>query len=144
MLTEGSTPPVVFMKYEYDIIKDTMLKPIREKAGLGSPPLQFSTNASKWVNAILKQKVEYMRSELPVFIQKLKQLVFDQRKEFENAVINQGNFRLRDWYKFMIIPQDRWCKMSENAHKVHLRKFHQMSVIEDVLQEPCTSKYSVT
>ena len=47
MLTEGSTPPVVFMKYEYDIIKDTMLKPIREKAGLGSPPLQFSTNVSK-------------------------------------------------------------------------------------------------
>ena len=34
--------------------------------------------------------------------------------------------------------------MSENARKVHLRKFHQMSVIEDVLQEPCTSKYSVT
>ena len=28
--------------------------------------------------------------------------------------------------------------MSENAHKVHLRKFHQMSVMEDVLQEPRT------
>ena len=57
-----------FMKYEYHIIKDTMLKPIREKAGLGSPPLQFSTNASECVNAILKQKVEYKRSKLPVFI----------------------------------------------------------------------------
>ena len=39
----------------------------------------------------------------------------------------------------MIIPQDKWCKMSEDARKVHLRKFHQMSVIKDVLQEPCTS-----
>ena len=104
-----------------------------------SPPLQFSTNASECVNVILKQKVEYKRSELPVFIQKLKQLVSDQRKEFERAVINQGNFRSRDRYKFMIIPQDRWCKMSEDARKVHLRKFHQMSVIEDVLQEPSTS-----
>ena len=35
--------------------------------------------------------------------------------------------------------------MSENARKVHLRKFHQMSVIEDVLQEPCSrTMYSVT
>ena len=83
-----------FMKYEYHIIKDTMLE---KRLGLAaSPPLQFSKNVSECVNAILKQKVEYMRSELPVFIQKLKQLVFDQRKEFENAVINQGNFRLRD------------------------------------------------
>ena len=27
---------------KYHIIKDTMLKPTREKAELGSPPLQFS------------------------------------------------------------------------------------------------------
>ena len=39
----------------------------------------------------------------------------------------------------MIIPQDRWRKMSEDARKLHLRNFHQMSVIEDVLQEPCTA-----
>ena len=65
-----------FMKYEYHIIKDTMLKPIREKAGFGSPPLQFSTNASECVNEILKQKVDYKHSKLPVFIQKLKQPVY--------------------------------------------------------------------
>ena len=132
-----------FMKYKYHIFKDTMLKPVREKPGLGSPPLQFLTNTSECVNAILKQKVEYERSELPVFIQKLKELVSHQKKEFERAVINQGNFRLRDRYKFMIIPQERWYKMSEDARKAQLQKFQQMSVIEDVLQEPCTSTSTV-
>ena len=115
-----------------------MLKPVREKAGLGSPLLQFSTNARECVNAILKSKVEYKRNELPVFIQKLKELASDQRKEFERAIINQGNFKLRDCYSFMIIPQEKWCKMSEDAHKAHLRKFHQISVI-DASQEPCAS-----
>ena len=67
---------------KYHIIKDTMLKPTREKAELGNPPLQFSTNANECVNVSLKQKIEYKSSELPVFIQKLKQLVSDQRKEF--------------------------------------------------------------
>ena len=66
-----------------------MIKPIREKAGLGSSPLQFSMNASGFVNAILKQKVEYKCGELSVLIHKLKELVSDQRKAFRRAFINQ-------------------------------------------------------
>ena len=38
----------------------------------------------------------------------------------------------------MMISQEKWCKMSEDAHKAHLRKFYQMSVI-DASQEPCAS-----
>ena len=79
-----------------------------------------------------------------MFIQKLKELASDQKKEFERAIINQGNFKLRDRYKFMMISQDRWHKMSEDARKAHLHKFHQMSVIAAVLpvQEPCSSTSS--
>ena len=134
MLIKGKTS----IKYEYNVFKDTMLKPVREKAGLGSPPPQFSANASECVNAILKSKVDYKCSELPVFIEKLKELASDQRKEFERAIVNQGNYKLRDHYKFMMIPQDKWYKMSENVCKAHLRKFQQMSVI-DAPQEPCAS-----
>ena len=81
-----------FMKYEYHIFKDTMLKPVREKAGLGSPPLQFSTNTSECVNAILKQKVECKRNELPVFIQKLKELVSDRVRK---SNYQSGKFQIK-------------------------------------------------
>ena len=43
-----------FVKYEAAILKDTMIRPVREAAGLGYPPDQFSTNASESVNKILK------------------------------------------------------------------------------------------
>ena len=56
------------LKYEYNIIKETVLKPVREMAGLGSSPEQFSTNTSESIHAMLKAKVDYKHSELPVFV----------------------------------------------------------------------------
>ena len=73
--------------------------------------------------------------------QKFKELVSDPRKEFERAIINQGNFKLTDCYSFMIISQEKWCKMSEDAHNALLRRFHHMPVI-DASQEPCASTES--
>ena len=64
-----------------------MLRMTREKAGLGSPPQQFTTNPKESVNAILKSKVDYKRSDLPVFIQKMQQLAEDQGQELELAII---------------------------------------------------------
>lgn len=60
-----------FIEYECLVIKSTMLRPVREAAGLGSPPEQFSTNASESANALMKSKIDYKRSDLPVFIRKM-------------------------------------------------------------------------
>lgn len=49
---------VWFVKYEAALLKDTMIRSVREAAGLGSPPDQLSTNASEAVNKILKIKVD--------------------------------------------------------------------------------------
>ena len=45
------------------IIK-TMLKPVREVAGIGSPPQAFTTNASETMNSIIKFHVPYKSSWL--------------------------------------------------------------------------------
>ena len=42
-----------------DTIRHSMLRPIREDSGLGSPPKPFYTNASESVNNIIKRKVNY-------------------------------------------------------------------------------------
>ena len=88
---------VWFVKYEAALLKDTMIRPVCEAAGLGSPPDQFSTNASKAVNKILKIKVDYKRSDLPAFV-KMNELISDQRKELEAAVVNCGKFKLKEQY----------------------------------------------
>ena len=73
-----------FMKNKVEDIQHTMLHPIREEAGLGSPPEAFYTNASESMNNVIKVKVDYKRSELPHFIDKLCALCEEQEREVES------------------------------------------------------------
>jgi len=77
-------------QYKVENIVCGMLKPVRREAGLGNPPLPFTTNASESVNAMLKRKVDYKKNELHVFINHLQQVVDEQEKEVERAVISRG------------------------------------------------------
>lgn len=61
-------------------VKASMLRPVKEQAGLGCPPDAFTTNVSKSVNALLKNKVDYKRHELPAFLEKLRQAINEQEK----------------------------------------------------------------
>ena len=63
-----------FIKNKVSVIKNSMLCPVHEEAGLSSPPEPFYTNASESVNSIIKSKVKYMRSKLPELIAKLNEL----------------------------------------------------------------------
>ena len=76
-----------------------MLKETRIKAGLGNPPSYFTTNSSESVNALLKNKVEYKKSELPEFLEKLRSVINEQEKELERAIIDRGKYQLCDEYK---------------------------------------------
>ena len=99
-----------FLKYESNILLSTVLKPVREKAGLGSPPDIFTTNASESLNAVLKSKLNYKRSELPQFVKQMDELVIEQKEEFERAIINCGKLRIRDQYRHLAVSQDKWCQ----------------------------------
>ena len=48
-----------FCEHKAAVGEETMLKPIREDAGLGCPPQVFTTNASETANFILNNKVDY-------------------------------------------------------------------------------------
>ena len=83
-----------YSQYKSTIIQTTMLQSTRKEAGLGDPPEHFTTNASESMNAVLKNKVDYKKSELPEFLDKLKEVINEQEREFERAVINRGKYRL--------------------------------------------------
>ena len=75
-----------------------MLRPIREKAGLGSPPEPYYTNDIESKNNILKQHVKRKSSHLPEFIEKMKELMTEQRSEIEKAVASCGEYRVVPQY----------------------------------------------
>lgn len=117
-----------FVKYEAAILRDTMIRPVREAAGLGSPPDQFSTNASEAINKVLKVKVDYKRSDLPAFVSKVKELIADQRKELEAAIVNCGKFKLKEEYSFLETAEHQWYQKSPHARQALLKRFHKTTV----------------
>ena len=51
-----------------------MLSPVREKAGLGSPPSPFYTNMCECLNSVLHEKVHYKASEWHKFNESMRDL----------------------------------------------------------------------
>jgi len=99
-----------------------MLKPVRREAGLGNPPIPFTTNASESVNAMLKRKVDYNKNELHVFINHLKQVVDEQEKEVERAVIGWGKYKFHPDYTHLEIKESEWFKMTRDQREKHIKK----------------------
>lgn len=113
---------VWFKQYKGNLLKKKMLKPVRTKAGLGSQPLQFTTNASESMNAVLKRKVEYKKSELPEFLEELRKVIDEQEHELERAVINKGKYRLNAQHRKFEIAEDHWfLKMSLAQKESHIK-----------------------
>ena len=52
-----------FLEHKAPVIQQSMICPVREDCGLGSPPLPFTTNACEAANSVLKKKVNYQRNE---------------------------------------------------------------------------------
>ena len=90
-----------FITYKKEAIQHGLLRSLRQKAGLGDPPTAFTTNASESVNAVLKSKVNYKKSELPVFIDKLKEVIKEQDEETERAVISHRKYQFCSAYKHL-------------------------------------------
>ena len=117
-----------FCEHKVEVIEQTMLKPIREDALLGCPPCSFTTNASETANSIIKNKVDYKQSQLLEFVEKLKQVIDDQEKEVEKAVIQRGKYRFKSQFKHLEVAEGQWYKMTSQQRKKHLDRVAHASV----------------
>ena len=86
------------------------------------------TNASESINAVIKSKVDYKKTDLPIFIEKLKELEKEQQSELERAVIGRGKYKLGEQYKFLEVPENKWFHMSVQQRKDHLSKLQTVTV----------------
>ncbi len=124
-----------------NVILETMLRPVREECGLGNPPESFTTNSSESINALLKQKVDYKKNNLPDFIEKVKQLIVEQHNEIQRAVINQGKYQFQSQYRFLMVPESQWFMMTSAQRTKHMSKVKSLPVLSpcsDVLAEDNT------
>ena len=62
----------------------------------------LTTNASESINAAaLKSKVHYRKSELPVLLDQLEEVIEEKDNEVEKAVIGRGKYELCLKYKYL-------------------------------------------
>jgi len=125
-----------FYVYKKEMIRDTMLLPVHEQAGLGSPPEPFYNNASECINNVIKVKVDYKKNELPVFISKVLDLIREQQQEAEKAVLSSGKYSL--CCSNLEVPESKWYTMSREMRKQHINKFNKVS-ITCLFKEPLTT-----
>ena len=79
------------------MIQDNMLRPIRLNAGLpGNPPEAYYNNMPESANKDIKIGVNFQKSEMSEFNDKMERVIEQQMRDCESAVINRGPYALAD------------------------------------------------
>ena len=119
-----------FQKHKAPVIQDSMLRSVREECGLGSPPSHFTTNACETANCMLKNEVNYKKNDMIHFLQKFNNMIREQGREVERAIIGRGKYELKPQYQSFHVPETKWFAMSTIQREQHLKRFASASVTE--------------
>ena len=79
-----------FMKYKAKHMAENMLKPVRIKAGLGTPPTTFVTNRVECINALLKLETNRKSLDISHFADRAKELVERQQRNVRWAIVGMN------------------------------------------------------
>ena len=105
------------------MIQDNMLRPIRLNAGLGNPPEAYYNNMPESSNKVIKMGVDFRKSEMSEFNDKMEKVIQQQRRDCESAVINRGLYALADEFLHLQMSPDKWFSLNARQRESHLKKF---------------------
>jgi hypothetical protein len=111
-----------FKSYKSQEIIDSMLRSVRESAGLGCPPSPYYTNNSECINSVMHNKTNYKASEWDKFNESMHELVKQSSQITEMAVIGRGAYRFCERYKEFEIDQLTWIRMTSKQREFHLKR----------------------
>ena len=99
-----------------------MIKPVREGAGLGSPPKEYHNNCPECINNVIKMKVDRKQSPLDDFCSKMKSLVQDQQNHLIRALTRRGEYRLHPAFREFEVNPSKWFALTEAARTSHVQR----------------------
>lgn len=86
---------------------------MRRRAGLGDPPIPFTTNASENVNSLLKSEFENKQNDIPTL---LEAVIDEQERELERAIIDTGKYRFAKRFKPFTKSEEQWFHHMTGKH----------------------------
>ena len=105
------------VKNEATAMKESMIASVRESAGLGSPPMKYTTNRNERMNNVAKSHNDYHKCSWVQLTNNMYTLITDQFHEIEKAVIGMGEYQFKLANKSLEISSDQWFKMSCEQRK---------------------------
>jgi hypothetical protein len=131
-----------FLENKSEKFIKSVISPVRQRAGLGCPPSNFTTNRSERTNGVIQDYIRRKSGRLPVdvftFATTLQSLIEIQEKEMELAVVGRGEYELRQLYNHLQVSANDWVKKTEVQQRASLSKVHESS-LEDVSPTSVTS-----
>lgn len=110
-----------FKRHIAMVMKDNMITPVREKAGLGCPPEFYTQNTPECCNSMVKKNAG-KKKEWADFCISLESAVQSQEKELVKAVHDMGEFRLSPDFKHLQIDADKWIGMTSAQRDWHIKR----------------------
>ena len=130
-----------FVSTQASVFRCHMIRPVRERAHLGSPPVKFTNNPNESANNTVKHWTEFKKSSWPTFVQKLQKLVESQLFEADKAIYGAGEFILSPELSHYQVDGIKWHRMSRAQRKAHMKEvWNGMSLAQTT---PCITKLSV-
>ena len=121
-----------------------MRRDLRESAGLGSPPAKFTTNVSESLNAAIKRKVGFKKSDWPEFISHMKEYVESQREEVIRSLSGRGQYRLCPDFAHYGVPTQSWIKMTAEQRREVVSAFEKAKLPRRAAPQTGENPYSST
>ena len=107
------------------------LKGLREQAGLGSPPRPCYINSNEAMNRVIKEKTQWKKHQWPEFNDRMKELVGQQQRDVEKAVLHEGEYTLKPQFKELEVSEPgKWWRMNEGQRSQCLKRFNECTVEE--------------
>jgi hypothetical protein len=131
-LARDTSVPVFYNWFKTNhshLLKTKMLKPIRLRAGLGNPPMRYTSNDNESINSRVKQKVNYKASELHVFCEKFQEIIDLQIKNVKRAfTLGNGPYQVLPLYSDLQQNPRGWIKLPILSKEKYLKKIQLIDV----------------
>ena len=106
-----------------DALKFCMLKPVRERAGLGHPPNKCTNQRTESFNTVLKQTADRQKVDQVTFHEIVYEKIFKQQEnEYIRAVAGLGEYRLAVAYRKYSLDPSEVAVMTNKQKEAHIDK----------------------
>lgn len=110
-----------FEKHLGQVMKENVISPIRQIAGLGSPPEFYTQNVAECCNRIIKADAGHKMgwSDFCLSIQETAEI---QERETKRAIHQGGDYRLAPAFQHLEVKADKWVEMGTTQKESHYER----------------------